>query len=74
MESQTRMTIPYLRAWRLFRLMTHNQLAEKADVGRETIFRLERGQRANELTIYKLAKALETTPEKLLNERPERAA
>lgn len=77
MMSRITKTIPYLRQWRLYRRMTHEELASAADLGRQTIIRLEKpGASANELTVYKLASALKIGTEKLLNEAPpnERAA
>lgn len=66
MEPQKRSEIPYLRAWRLHRRMTHEELAKAAEVGRQTVIRLEKpGQRANELTIYKIAHGLGISVEDL---------
>lgn len=53
-----------------YRLMSQAKLAQAAGVGEMTIVRLERGNEANELTVYKLAKALETTVQQLLEEGP----
>ncbi len=70
-EQQRRSEIPNLRAWRLHKLMNQEQLAEAAGVGRQTIFRLERpDERANELTIHKIAKGLGITVHQLMNEMP----
>ena len=66
-------TIPYLKAWRLSRLMNHKELAEAAKVTEQTIYRLERtGQQANMLTVHKLAKALGVSYEQLLSEEPKK--
>lgn len=66
-----RKAIPFLRAWRLSRLMKQGELAAAAGLGEQTIFRLERpGERANELTIHKIAKALGISVQQLLNEPP----
>ncbi len=66
-----RFPIPHLRAWRLAQLKTQGQLAKEAGIGENTIVRLEKpGERANELTIYRLAKALKISPKKLLEEPP----
>ena len=71
MARDTRSEIPHLRAWRLYRLLSPGDLAKAADVGRDTIFRLERpGQRANELTVYKIARALDINAKQLLEEMP----
>ena len=40
MGAPRRYVIPYLRAWRLHRLMTHAQLARAAGVGKTTVIRL----------------------------------
>jgi DNA-binding XRE family transcriptional regulator len=66
-----RQTIPNLRAWRLYRLLKQGELAKAAGLGEQTIFRLERpGERANELTIHKIARALGVTVQQLLQEQP----
>lgn len=66
-----RSPIPNLRNWRLHRLLNQEELAEKAGLGRETIFRLERPEQlANELTIYKIARALDVSVRQLLEELP----
>ena len=63
--------IPHLRAWRLHRLLTQDQLAQAAGVGRDTVYRLERdGERANELTIHKIAAGLGIAVEELHIEPP----
>lgn len=70
-QRETRKAIPYLRDWRLHRLLTQDKLAEVAGIGRDTVFRLERpDQRANELTIHKIAKALDVSVRQLLEELP----
>lgn len=71
MAEQRRHVVPNLRAWRLHRLMAQEQLAKAAGVGVNTIFRLERPEeRANELTIYKLARGLGVSVRELLEEEP----
>lgn len=71
MGAPRRYVIPYLRAWRLHRLMTHAQLARAAGVGKTTVIRLERpGAHANELTVYKLAHALGLSADYLLHAPP----
>lgn len=51
------------------RVLTLEDLAEKADVGRNTIWRLENGvMGAQPRTIRKLAKALGVAPEELVEE------
>lgn len=66
-----RYPIPHLRAWRLAQIKSQEQLAKEAGIGAATIVRLEKpGEKANELTIYRLAKALKISPRKLLEEPP----
>ena len=56
-----------LRELRRRRVLTLEELAEKADVGRNTIWRLEHGvMGAQPRTIRKLAKALGVEPEELV--------
>ena len=50
------------------RVLTMEELAEKADVGRNTIWRLENGKMgAQPRTIRKLANALDVEPEELVS-------
>lgn len=71
MSEPRRFPIPHLRAWRLYRRKNHAELAKAAGVGRSTIIRLEKpGEPANELTIYKIAGALDIGVQQLLNEEP----
>jgi transcriptional regulator with XRE-family HTH domain len=56
-----------LRELRRRRVLTLEELAEKAGVGRNTIWRLEHGvMGAQPRTIRKLAKALKVEPEELV--------
>jgi transcriptional regulator with XRE-family HTH domain len=56
-----------LRELRRWRVLTLEDLAEKAGVGRNTIWRLEHGvMGAQPRTIRKLAKALDVEPEELV--------
>jgi transcriptional regulator with XRE-family HTH domain len=56
-----------LRELRRRRVLTLEELAEKAGVGRNTIWRLEHGvMGAQPRTIRKLAKALNVDPEELV--------
>lgn len=72
MATRDRAAIPYLKAWRLYRVMSAKDLAVKAKMTEQTIYRLERpGQLANILTVRKLARALEISYEQLLHEEPE---
>ena len=69
-----RFPIPYLRAWRLAQLKSQETLAKEAGIGAATIVRLEKpGEKANELTVYRIAKALNISPKKLLDEPPPEA-
>ena len=56
-----------LRELRKRRVLTMEELAEKANVGRNTLHRLEHGKAgAHPRTIRKLAKALGVKPEELI--------
>jgi transcriptional regulator with XRE-family HTH domain len=56
-----------LRELRRRKVLTLEELAEKASVGRNTIWRLEHGvMGAQPRTIRKLAKALDVEPEELV--------
>ena len=56
-----------LRELRRRRVLTLEELAEKADVGRNTIWRLEDGrQGAHPRTVRKLAEALGVDPKELI--------
>ena len=57
-----------LRHWRQRRLLTQEELAEKAGVGVATIARIEAGQGARISTLRKLARALDVTADELLGE------
>jgi transcriptional regulator with XRE-family HTH domain len=72
MAKATAVEVPYLRAWRLERLLTQGQLAELAGVGRSSITAAENGGRLGLLTISRLAKALGISRTQLLREDPER--
>ncbi len=61
-----------LKELRRRRVLTLEELAEKADIGRNTIWRLEHGvMGAQPRTIRKLAKALGVEPEELVAEPSE---
>jgi DNA-binding XRE family transcriptional regulator len=67
-----RTMLPYLHDWRVYRLMTTDELALATGLGKTTIFRLERdGQRANEITAFKLARALQVSVKQLQEEEPQ---
>lgn len=63
--------VPHLTAWRIHRVLTQTQLAEKAHVSRPTMTRAERGERIDLPTIRKLAAALNIAPETLLERPPQ---
>jgi transcriptional regulator with XRE-family HTH domain len=55
-----------LREWRQRRLLSQEELAQKAGVGVTTVVRIEGGMGARLSTLRKLATALEVTPDQLL--------
>ncbi len=57
-----------LREWRRRRLLTQEDLAEKAGVGVTTIVRIEAGQEGRISTLRKLAAALDITPDQLFGD------
>jgi transcriptional regulator with XRE-family HTH domain len=70
--SQTRVGLEYLRAWRVWKGYSQQELAELARVAKSTITQLELGRAtANFVTVGKLAKALNLSREQLLHETPE---
>jgi DNA-binding XRE family transcriptional regulator len=62
--------VPYLKAWRDWRLLTQKELADKAKVSEATIVSIENGANARLITIRKLATALGITAEELAREMP----
>jgi DNA-binding XRE family transcriptional regulator len=63
--------IPYLRQWRLHRLMSQSQLVEASGVSAPTIIRGEQGKLVYALSAAKLAKALGVTVRQLRETPPE---
>jgi transcriptional regulator with XRE-family HTH domain len=57
-----------LREWRRRRLLTQQELADKAKVGVTTIIRIEAGEGGRVSTLRKLAVALEITAEQLMGD------
>lgn len=66
----SRVRLPYLRTWRLRKLLSQRDLATRAGAGESTIIRIEGGGRANFLTAHRLARGLGITPEDLLEPPP----
>ncbi len=56
-----------LREWRQRRLLSQEELAQKAGIGVTTVVRIEGGMGARLSTLRKLATALEVTPDQLLS-------
>ena len=67
------MDVPHLRQLRRQAILTQEQLAQKSGVARDTISKLETGQRrAYPKTIQRLAASLAVEPQKLIAEgRPQ---
>jgi DNA-binding XRE family transcriptional regulator len=77
-RERTRVELPYLRSWRIAKLLSQDELADRAHVMKSTIVRLEREpdasgarQAAILSTIGKLAKGLGITRQQLVYEDPE---
>jgi transcriptional regulator with XRE-family HTH domain len=64
------LTVPYLRHWRLHRLMSQSQLVKASGVSAPTIIRGEQGKLIYALSAAKLARALGVTVEQLQSEKP----
>jgi transcriptional regulator with XRE-family HTH domain len=54
-----------LKAWRINRLLTQEELAARSGVSQASIMRIERGQRARIKTVRKLLAALDMSTESL---------
>jgi transcriptional regulator with XRE-family HTH domain len=63
--------LPQLHRLREERLLTQQQLAEKAEVARSTVARVELGEPARYSTVKALAEALGVTPADLMRPPPE---
>lgn len=61
---------PHLAAWRIARVLTQEELADKAGVHRATIARLEAGGTARTATIRQLAAALGIDTDTLMHQAP----
>ena len=69
-ENDKGQAVPYLKAWRDWKLLTQQELSVRADVAESTIVSIERGGNARLATIRKLATALGITPEELVRSNP----
>jgi DNA-binding XRE family transcriptional regulator len=70
-SGRTRVDLQYLRAWRLAKLLSQDELVARSGVAKSTIVKLEtRRQRANLATVGRLAKALGIAREQLVYEAP----
>lgn len=65
-QDSTRLTLSHLRAWRLRRAWSQEDLSRAAGVSVSTIIRAEQGSRVNFITIHRLAQALGISNEQLL--------
>jgi transcriptional regulator with XRE-family HTH domain len=61
----SRILLPYLRAWRLYRVLTQEQLSAAAGLGTATVPRAESGSPVNAITAARLARALGITLKQL---------
>ena len=69
------MDLPHLRSFRRRAVMSQEQLAERSGVARDTISKLETGQRkAYPSTIRKLAAGLEVEPRLLVGDEHSRTS
>jgi predicted transcriptional regulator len=66
----TLVATPALRYWRMQLAVPQVELAERANVGRNTVMRLEAGGVARLSTIRRLAEALQVRPADLMAEPP----
>ena len=66
---ETKLDVPHLRQLRRQAILTQEQLAHKSGVARDTISKLETGQRrAYPKTIQRLAASLDVEPRELIQE------
>ncbi len=64
--------LPYLKAWRMDKLLAQNELAAQSGLAKSTLARAERGDEiVNFTNIRKLAAALGITADDLLNRDPD---
>jgi transcriptional regulator with XRE-family HTH domain len=70
-ENPMAVSLPYLKAWRQYKLMSQTELRDRSGVTVSSISVLENGKsQANTRTVGKLAEALGITREQLVRERP----
>ncbi len=62
--------LPGLQQRRLLAALTQTELSQKANVGRATIARIERGEEARPSTLRRLAEALHCTTADLMRQPP----
>jgi predicted transcriptional regulator len=70
LKRQPKGTTPSLRYWRTQLAVPQQELADLAQVGRNTVNRLEAGRSARLSTVRRLAAALEVSPAKLMAQPP----
>ena len=63
--------VPYLRAWRIKRLMTQEELAARAGVSHNTISAAEHGRRVRLSSVARLARAMRIERADLVERPPE---
>lgn len=68
--AQTGVPLPHLRAWRMARLWTQAELSQRSGVNHVTISRAENGESVSMATIRRLADALGTDAQTLVNRPP----
>lgn len=72
MAAHRGVVLPYLRAWRLRRLFTQQELVAKSGVSIATIVRAERGDSPISIpNVRKLASILQVTPDDLVYTDPD---
>jgi transcriptional regulator with XRE-family HTH domain len=64
------LAVPHLRAWRLARVLTQDELADQSGVSKGTIWSAEHGAPIQIPNIAKLAKALRVDRATLVSQQP----
>ena len=62
--------VPYLRAWREYRLLSQGELAQRGRVHRDTIVAAEHGRPIRLTTLGRLAKVLDVDRRDLVYQQP----